>query len=237
MIKVNEQQIEQLFQFTRKHYVEWYDLQSELVDHLANGIEQQWQVDPKLSFDDALNKEFKKFGVFGFMEVVEERQKSLGKKYSKLIWKHTLEFFKLPKILMLALLSITLFYALRLVDGNSNVFSGILVAVFVTYFVVLMVSSYRKKKNAHLNGEKKWLFKEIILNYGAGLGIGMLPIYFFNILIPNNLNFQTMSVWALGAFSILLVLMGIMVYVMMVEIPKKAEEYLEETYPEYKLVD
>lgn len=236
-MKVNAIQIEQLFQFTRKHYVEWYDLQSELVDHLANGIERQWLVDPELSFDDALQKEFKKFGVFGFMEVVEERQKSLGKKYSKLIWKHVLEFFKLPKILMLVLLSVTVFYVLRLVDGSSDIFYGVLIAIFAAYFVLLVISSYRKKKKALLSNEKSWLFKEIILNYGAGLGIGLLPLYLFNILIPKSLNFQTMNIWVLGSFSFILVLMFIMIYIMHVEIPQKAEEYLEETYPEYKLVD
>jgi hypothetical protein len=49
------------------------------VDHLANAIETQWQ-NQKLSFNEALNKEFKKFGVFGFMDVVEKRQTVLSKK-------------------------------------------------------------------------------------------------------------------------------------------------------------
>jgi hypothetical protein len=49
------------------------------VDHLANAIETQWQENPKLSFNEALNKEFKKFGVFGFMDVVEKRQTVLSK--------------------------------------------------------------------------------------------------------------------------------------------------------------
>ena len=40
-MKLTPQQIEQLYQFTRQHYVEWYDLQTELVDHLANSIETQ----------------------------------------------------------------------------------------------------------------------------------------------------------------------------------------------------
>jgi hypothetical protein len=29
--------------FYTQHYVRWYDLQSELVDHLANSIETEWQ--------------------------------------------------------------------------------------------------------------------------------------------------------------------------------------------------
>ena len=86
-MKISSEQIQNLYKFTQKHYVEYFDLQTELVDHLANGIETQWQQNPHISFEDALEKEFKKFGVFGFMEVVEERQKALGKKYLGIIKK------------------------------------------------------------------------------------------------------------------------------------------------------
>ncbi|MEP5132812.1 MAG: hypothetical protein ABJQ64_09610, partial [Nonlabens ulvanivorans] len=63
-MKLNDSQIEDLYAFTRKHYVEFYDLQTELVDHLANAIEDQWELKPHLSFEDALQIEFKKIGVF-----------------------------------------------------------------------------------------------------------------------------------------------------------------------------
>ena len=54
-MKLTPEQIDRLYQFTRQHYVEWYDLQTELVDHLANSIEAQWQENPKKnSFEDAL---------------------------------------------------------------------------------------------------------------------------------------------------------------------------------------
>ena len=72
-MKLTTSQIDQLFIFTRQNYVEYYDLQSELVDHLANAIEMQWQENPNRSIDEALHIEFKKFGVFGFMDVVEKR--------------------------------------------------------------------------------------------------------------------------------------------------------------------
>ena len=65
-MKLTSQHIDQLYKFTRAHYVEWYDLQTELVDHLANDIENIWKKEPNLSFDQAKNKAFKKFGVFGF---------------------------------------------------------------------------------------------------------------------------------------------------------------------------
>ena len=62
-MKLSENQIQKLYAFTRTHYVEHYDLQTELVDHLANGIEAQQQKALRLPFNDALKKEFEKFGV------------------------------------------------------------------------------------------------------------------------------------------------------------------------------
>ena len=89
-MKLTPEQIDRLYQFTRQHYVEYYDLQTELVDHLANSIEAQWQESSKISFEEALQKEFKKFGVFGFMDVVEKRQAALNRKYNGIILRHFL---------------------------------------------------------------------------------------------------------------------------------------------------
>ncbi len=96
-MKLTTEQINQIYTFTRQHYVEWYDLQTELVDHLANAIEEQWQENPKLSFNEALQNEFKKFGVFGFMDVVEGKQRFLQKKYNQIVWTIVKTFFTLPK--------------------------------------------------------------------------------------------------------------------------------------------
>lgn len=95
-MKLTSEQIERLYLFTRQHFVEWYDLQTELVDHLANSIENQWQENPKISFENALQIEFKKFGVFGFMDVVEKRQAALNKKYNGIIWEAFQSIFYHP---------------------------------------------------------------------------------------------------------------------------------------------
>lgn len=236
-MKINDSHLEQLYIFTQKHYVEWYDLQMELVDHLAHGIEAQWKENPSLSFEDALQKEFKKFGVFGFMEVVEERQKSLSKKYARLIWKHVLAFFKIPRIFMLLVFSFLVFYLLRTLTLSTDYFIAVVLTVCLSYFMVLSWTYYRKRKRAQERGEKKWLFKDIMMQQGAGFGLALLPIHFFNIILPNTESFAALNEYVLAGISFLFVLMCIMVYVMLVEIPKRAEEYLQETYPEYQLVD
>jgi hypothetical protein len=51
-MKLTTEQID--YVFTRHKHYEWYDLQSELVDHLANAIEPV-AGKSKLSFDQTLN--------------------------------------------------------------------------------------------------------------------------------------------------------------------------------------
>lgn len=45
-MKLNQTHIDSLYKFTRQHYVVHYDLQTELVDHLANDIETIWELNP-----------------------------------------------------------------------------------------------------------------------------------------------------------------------------------------------
>ena len=87
-MKLTPIQIDQLYTFTKQHYVEYYDLQTELVDHLANAIELEWESNPTLSFETLLNKEFKKFGVYGFIDVIRKKQKAMNKKYNNWVWNY-----------------------------------------------------------------------------------------------------------------------------------------------------
>ncbi len=84
-MKLTETHIKELYTFTRQHYVYFYDVQTELVDHLANDIENIWIEKPNLSFEQARDISFKKFGIFGFMDVVESRQNAMNKSYFKTI--------------------------------------------------------------------------------------------------------------------------------------------------------
>ena len=63
-MELTQTHIEELYKFTRAHYVEHYDVQTELVDHLANDIEQIWSKQPKISFEEARDMSFQKFVVF-----------------------------------------------------------------------------------------------------------------------------------------------------------------------------
>jgi hypothetical protein len=229
MLKLTPEQIDRLYQFTRQHYVEWYDLQTELVDHLANAIESQWQEYPKLSLEEALQKEFKKFGVFGFMDVVEKRQAALNKKYNGIIWKHFKAFFTIPKIILTATLVAVTFALLNVSLYKSEVVLGAFGIIILSFYgAIIYFTNKNKKPNSATH--KKWLLKEIILGRSSICGLIYLPIHI--ILRSDKLMEHTLGVFGI---SFLLVSMLLIEYIMVIEIPKKAEAYLKETYPEYAL--
>ena len=228
-MKLTSEQIERLYLFTRQHYVEWYDLQTELVDHMANAIEAQWQEHPKLSFEEALQKEFKKFGVFGFMDVVEKRQAALNKKYNGIIWKHFKAFFTIPKIILTATLVAVTFALLNVSLYKSEVVLGAFGIIILSFYgAIIYFTNKNKKPNSATH--KKWLLKEIILGRSSICGLIYLPIHI--ILRSDKLMEHTLGVFGI---SFLLVSMLLIEYIMVIEIPKKAEAYLKETYPEYAL--
>lgn len=230
-MKLTPEQIERLYQFTRQHFVEWYDLQTELVDHLANAIEEQWQENPKLDFEEVLQKEFKKFGVFGFMDVVEKRQASLSKKYNLLIWKHFKAFFGIPKIILTMFLITVLFYFFKAFFFRE-LFAILMIILFITICPFIYIENRKIKKKKKETG-KVWLFEQIIFSYGAFSGIISLPIQMLNIFSTNSNTIP--NDYILLLLSVIIVSFYLVSYIVIKIIPSKAEQYLKETYPEYGL--
>lgn len=224
-MKLTEIQIEELKLFTKKHFVEWIDLQMELVDHLANGIEEQWIKNSSLTFEECLEREFKKFGVFGFMDIVENRRRFLEKKYGKLIFQHFKDFFSFPKIVI----TISCLFILFIVFKNN--FLGLrtkdltMITVGIS-FLGIMIHSLLKFNNKKT--ENKWLYEEILLGKSRLFTIGYLPVQILSTLS----NFQNDLANFVLAF--LTISFSLLVYVMHFKIPSKVEQYLNENYPEYR---
>ncbi|WP_425656710.1 hypothetical protein [Tenacibaculum ascidiaceicola] len=230
-MKLTDQHIEQLYKFTRQHFVEHYDVQTELVDHLANDIEQIWEKNPTLTFEQARNKSFKKFGVFGFMNVVEEKQKQLGKKYRKVLWKYVKEWFKLPKIILTTSVFLFFYYFIQIPIGLYIVGGSLFILVILDLFFVTKLKKEFNKRTKKNN--KKWMFEDMIFNVASFGGIMVasnLPQIF------NHIEKTPSNSGAL-LISLILTLTIIYSYITLVVIPKKAEELLEEHYPEYKLAN
>lgn len=233
MRRITKPEIEKLHKFTRKHYVEYYDLQTELVDHLANGMEARWEVNPHLGFDENLQLEFKKFGIFGFSDVVGKRRVAMEKKYFKLVWEEMLSELSKTKSLFFLLLLTGIAVYLQQFENGYRLLSYIVGGIGIIGLVYFMISHFSRKKKEKKEG--KIFLLEVIIEKAAGIQTGLLiPYYIFAILrdadvVLNNL-FVSFILALLVSFT------ALVVYIALVVLPKKKEEILEKVYPERKML-
>jgi len=230
MRTVNTQEIAQLYEFTKAHFVEFYDLQTELVDHLANTIESIWETKPQFTFEQARDASFKKFGVFGFMEVVEQRQKVMQKRYLKFLLKELQVWFSLPKLLVTSVLFIAFYLAFSSVIAKhfSIVFYALLI-VFGIYKGSILRKQYRlRQKQSH----KKWLLEEYIFKQ---TGVIVLFLITQQYTVRYFLDASFNSVYANMGMALLFTFLYLIVYVAFELLPNKAEALLQQTYPEFSL--
>lgn len=228
MKKVTSKQMERLYEFTHQHYVEYYDVQAELVDHLANAIETHWQTALNDDFETILQKEFRKFGVFGFMNIVEEKTNQMNRRYNRILWENIKTFFSFPKIILTLLLAV-LTYSLLLLFEDKGVVILTLNSITIATIIIL---SFRNRKLYYRKSGKKWLFEDIIfrLNYYNWL---FALIFQFNFQFVKYIPNSSIVLWT---YSILFAIFLIFIYLVTLHFPKSTEKYLTEIYPEYKLV-
>lgn len=224
MKKVTPEQIDRLYEYTRQRYVKYYDVQTELVDHLANAIETHWQTAPNDDFEYILWTETCKFGSFGFAKIEEQKTKEMRRLYNKLLWRKIKEFFTFPKIVITLCIVLSVFTTTFLLREIADDIMNYLVLSMVLCVLILMFFNWitYKRKN------KKWLLEEIIMGYGyyAGLFVPLLHLKYFFIYIPK-------STLIIVLFSAFITLFGIVMFLIFVYLPKNRNKYLIELYPEY----
>jgi len=227
---LNKDQIQDLYAFTRKHFVEHYDLQTELVDHLANDIEAIWQEQPHLSFEQARGISFEKFGIYGFMEVVEKRQKAMNKRYLKYLWKEFKLWLTIPKIVTTVVIFLLFYmaFSLRISDYLFVAFYAILI-VWVIIMTAKLNRQFRRRKEI---SDKKWLLEEIIFKQAGGISLILLSQVYT---VTNFSEKLFDNQWFIIISALVFTMVSIMVYISFQLLPNKAETLLKETYPEFTL--
>ena len=146
---LSKPQIETLFAFTEKKYVRYYDLQVELVDHLANKIEDEMLLNPKKNFEDALAKVYSTFGIFGFAKIVREKEEQVRRFNNKLWFTEFKNLFVWPNLLR----SIAIFLIIKiLVDfvDLEYIFVVLLFLVIIESIVKVFIKKFKEKKKKTL---------------------------------------------------------------------------------------
>ncbi|MDZ7935278.1 MAG: hypothetical protein U5M51_09995 [Emticicia sp.] len=186
-MKLNAAQIEELYVFTRKKYVEHYDVQTELVDHLANSIEEKMSAS-NINFETALQQVYAQFGIFGFSELVEKKGTEAIKKGRYLFRNSILEYFKLPKILLLALIFIVCYKVFEVASPDFIAYSFYsIICLFNFMFIIKSIKVKRSVKIPLLQ------FESIhIMSSSFGASIFIFQIFFKSSLPDLNQNYQAL---------------------------------------------
>jgi len=231
---ITSEETEKLFEFCRQHFVYHYDLQVELVDHIASSIEDQWKENPEIPFNTALLNTFKKFGISGFSKIKVQKQKELARKYNRLLWKYFLEFYRWPKILMTLAGTLVLFTLLRMVNNIAW--------VIVPYFALLVIASLfyfyfvapKKLKIQTVQGKKFMLLEYVNQIQMTVVLFSQTPIVAFN--ISRYLHIHSINQpWVLLLISFLIVCLNIILYGQFFFVPEKIKEHFREQFPEFAL--
>lgn len=195
---ITDAEYESLFAFCRRHYVQYYDVQVELVDHLASAIEARMLENPKLSFEQALDSVYAGFGIKGFADIVATRMQMVSEKCKKQKWQLFFSYFTVPKIAM----TVCIYAGLLLVGKflTQDYFKGIFLLILL--FVVFSFEIFHSLQSNRLFKQQK---KEMIYTNERLSGVlfsgFFLQIFFQNIIFKyvgiEQISFFTFSMAAL----------------------------------------
>jgi hypothetical protein len=225
---LTKEHIDHLFAFCNKHYVQHYDLQIELVDHLANAVEEKMAIDSQLSFEEALNKVYTGFGIRGFADIVKARTHAANSLCRKLRRKIFFSYFTLPKAAMTVCLMMALYMLPQFLTGNKLVYVLGSAGAALWIYETIVFAQIVKRWNAQ---------KRPLLLTGAGFNEAFLLLFFVlpatlpffdEYYFTNNGQFSSVT-YLVDAISMVLVFITTLAYK---EFGCKLDQLARAEYPE-----
>jgi hypothetical protein len=229
------EQIDKLLIICNINDVYHYDIQIELIDHMATAIEKRWETNPELSFEEALKLvEEQLGGEEGFNTIKKAKEKEIKKKYSRLRWKYIGEFFQLPKIILTIAITISLFLIFRYVENNAGIRFGLQVVLFLLMLIQGSLISPRKFRLDLVPGKSFLLVDQLKSMERTIRHFILLPMMFINLYSFEYFNFAAGNTifWEL-LNSFLITFMAIILVVVTLYIPRRIKEDFILEYPQF----
>jgi len=228
--KLTPEEIEELHEFCYFRSVWYYDVQVEIVDHLASAIEDLWETNPTLPFDEAMYQVGEQFGGdLGFATIKQEKEKALRKKYWRLLLKFTGDFYKFPKIMITLILSLGLYSAFRFSENDQWILIALII-LFIGISLFYRLYFFPRFVKIKTTQEYPFLLNEIAFKGLLSIPVGLLGIV--TSVASHQMQFSTIaSIMASALISLYIVLL----YGDYFFIPKKIQEHFAEQFPQFKI--
>lgn len=146
--QLTDLQMETLITFIRMKKVRFYDVQLEIADHFATAIEEKWQQDPQLPFEETMIQFYEDFGDEGFKQLMKAKARLVHKKWLSNTLQHFGTFFTWPKALILVMLILIFHQFLSLVQKPEFIFrwcAGIIILMAIGMSIFLFLKKPTSK--------------------------------------------------------------------------------------------
>lgn len=214
-MELSHLQIKSLFEFTENNGVHFYDVQVELVDHLAAKIEADMASDGTLTFPEALNRAFNSFGINGFEDVLQEKKKFVIAQRKKVILDEVKQWFTFQRLTLILTVGLTTYFLWTVFDP--------LVRMCIIWAGSLILFIYQFKTMS-----KNKLTKRILLFEDNAFGYLFLLVTICPILFGPLIFYSS---WHVGiVVNIALVLFVFQVITFNLE--RRLERQIQTLYPE-----
>ena len=198
---LNEDQTHRLYQFVKSKYVDYYDVQMELVDHLACEIEKTWMTDENITFDHALNQVYQRFGIYGFSQIVQTKEAAIRRQNRLMCLREFKKFFTFPRILF----SLALLFAITIIASQMSTTAFIIVnSIFAIACTVNELIRRERFKPVKKMKMASWQFSgtaTLVLNIVLGLDLNFIirpamPDFQWNLFLSVVAYFCWIAFWA-----------------------------------------
>ncbi|MGB0805879.1 MAG: hypothetical protein ACPGRC_04260 [Salibacteraceae bacterium] len=152
--KISPKEFQDVLLFCKKKGVDFLDLRIEVADHLCNSIEQLWNKDTNISFQNALLTSYKKFGIYGFTDVMEEHTNQMLSGYLRKLISTMKAMITLKNLLILILFTWALFQLSYLFEW-ARIMGVVLALGLVLLGPTVLLFQHFKNKN--ILGKEKTL--------------------------------------------------------------------------------
>jgi hypothetical protein len=220
-MKLTTEQTQNIFNYVTSFDIKYYELQVEFTDHMVTSMEEIWEKDPELTFDQVkLNAANKFVGDSSFKSIEKERKRILQKEYRKAQWKMITEYLKFPKIIG----SILLVYLAYTFSAYFISPQKYLAVLFCSFLIIGLPLLYYWWKTKEIDGKHfltlETLQPSLLVYSFPNLGMGMS-----NLLKQELLQYQ----WLVLLFCCIWVL-GILISVTAIHLQKKTIENIKKQY-------
>ncbi len=223
---LSEEQIERLFAFVRSCSVKHYDVQVELVDHLATAIEEKLEDNPEKSFQEAFWEVHRSFGPLGFTDFVQSKTKAVNKHALRLWWKEFVLWFSWPKMVLTLGFILGVYLLLETVRIDFVIYGANI--FFIALFLIYIRNGKRRVKLE--KGYSLLTIEPFNAAFGSFYVIGYIPY----ILTQHgagsamSMTFPMWSIWVLALWFTF----GFLYLTSSFAVRKRVLEKSEKLYPE-----